>query len=429
MICKVWPALLLSIVLTTSGPAGAAESVEPGAKPIPQDRAELKRALESLKRRESRLPLAGPEADQAAKGPYGRVHNGLARALYLPAEWYAADFKPDPAMSLDPTFKVRMFWIAARGNNCHYCLGHQEVKLSTAGMSDDQIAALDFEWTRYPAAEQAAFELTRKLTVAPHTISAADVEALRAHYSEAQIIELVYKAAFYNSVTRWTDSTGIPQDENFRDHKIQLDTPTAAAWTGRRSLVVGEPRPERPPLEERNEVEHRLAEAARRTPLVALSSEAAAHQAYGDLFAGPIPQWALALAAFPNVAKLQATALRSIDAGGKSDPLLRAQLAWVSARHNRAWYALAAARERLEAKGQSLDEMFRLDDPDAAEPAHREALRFARKLTVRPQSITDGDVAALRGHYSDSEVAEIIYSLCAANLFDRFTETLQLRAE
>jgi len=422
-----WFGLLLTFALLP-GVAPRAQTPESGAKPIPQDRRELKRALEALKRRQSRLPLDGPAADQAAKGPYGRVHNGLARALYLPAAWYAADFKPDPAMTLDPVFKVRMFWIAARGNNCHYCLGHQEVKLSSAGMTDDEIAALDFEWTRYPAAEQAAFDLTRKLTVAPHTMTAADIEALRAFYTDAQIIELVYTAAFYNSVTRWTDSTGIPQDENFRDHKIQFDTPTAELWNGRKSLVVGEPRPERPALEDRSAAEQAMAAAARRAPLVALTPGDVARGVYGDLFPDKIPQWALALAAFPQVAKLQATAFLEIEHEGRSDPLLRAQLAWISARHNRAWYALAAARDRLLAQGQSLDDIFRLDDPDAMPPGRREALRFARKLTVRPQSITDDNVAELRAHFSAHEVAEIVYTLCAANLFDRFTESLQLSA-
>jgi alkylhydroperoxidase family enzyme len=259
-------------------------------------------------------------------------------------------------------------------------------------------------------------------------MTAADVEALRAFYNDAQIIERVYTAAFYNSVTRWTDSTGIPQDENFRDHKIQLETPTAELWSGRKSLVVGEPRPERPALEDRSAAEQAMAAAERRAPLVALTPADDARAIYGDLFPDKIPQWALAWAAFPQVAKLQATAMLEIERDGRSDPLLRAQLAWTSARRNRAWYALAAARDRLLAQGQSLDDIFRLDEPDSAPPGRREALRFARKLTVRPQGITDDDVAALRAHFSDQEVAEIIYTLCAANQFDRFTETLQLSA-
>ena len=69
-------------------------------------------------------------------------------------------------MTLDYKFKVALFWIVSRTNNCQYCLGHQESKLLRAGMTEDEIAALDFDWKQFTPAEQAAFALTRKLTLA-----------------------------------------------------------------------------------------------------------------------------------------------------------------------------------------------------------------------------------------------------------------------
>jgi len=68
----------------------------------------------------------------------------------------------EPDMRLDYAFKTRLFWIVSRTNNCQYCLGHQESKLLAAGMGEDQIAALDSEWTLFPAREQAA-AITDKL--------------------------------------------------------------------------------------------------------------------------------------------------------------------------------------------------------------------------------------------------------------------------
>ena len=119
-------------------------------KPIPQSRQEMKQLLHDLKGRKSRLPLPilDPSSPDVSSDGRPLVHNALARRAYLPATWYAADFGNDPAMSLSYVFKTQCFWVVSRGNNCHYCLGHQEHKLHDAGLSDKQIAWLDYDWSR-----------------------------------------------------------------------------------------------------------------------------------------------------------------------------------------------------------------------------------------------------------------------------------------
>src|SRR5690606_26139874 len=111
-------ALALGVLATVGFVAGRAEGAmqEEGLPIVPATRTEEKTALELLKQRSPRLPVDG-EASV--------VINGRARRQYLPPSWTAADFKDDPTMSLDPTFKVRIFWIVSRANDCHYCLGHQ----------------------------------------------------------------------------------------------------------------------------------------------------------------------------------------------------------------------------------------------------------------------------------------------------------------
>src|SRR5205085_7328618 len=133
--------------------------------------------------------------------PLARVNNGAFRAYYLPADLRdtGAGRDPDPAMTLDNTFKVKLFWIASRSNNCYYCLGHQEYKLLGAGVSDDGIAALDGDWLAATPKEQAAYEFTRKLTHAPHLVTAADVEAMKKHYTLAQVAEILVTVAGYTA--------------------------------------------------------------------------------------------------------------------------------------------------------------------------------------------------------------------------------------
>jgi alkylhydroperoxidase family enzyme len=69
------------------------------------------------------------------------------------------------------------------------------------------------------------------------------------------------------------------------------------------------------------------------------------------------------------------------------------------------------------------------DLENAATPGNAEAIRFARKLTSAPQTIVDDDIARLKQHFTDFEVAEIIQLTCDANAFDRFTEALRLPLE
>ena len=50
----------------------------------------------------------------------GIINNGRMRKLYLPPEVLGGGFlrEPDPAMTLDNTFKTMFFWIVSRANNC-----------------------------------------------------------------------------------------------------------------------------------------------------------------------------------------------------------------------------------------------------------------------------------------------------------------------
>jgi alkylhydroperoxidase family enzyme len=115
---------------------------------------------------------------------------------------------------------------------------------------------------------------------------------------------------------------------------------------------------------------------------------------------------------------------------GKLSPELKAKLAWTAARQNRAWYAVGNAQQRLKKLGMGEDAIYALDaDKPGASPAEQQALLFCRKLTATPQQITDADIAGLRKHFSDNEVAEIVQTTCVANMFDRFTEVLNLQLE
>ncbi|HUY89485.1 MAG TPA: hypothetical protein VMV10_12190 [Pirellulales bacterium] len=298
-------------------------------------------------------------------------------------------------------------------------------------MSDNRIASLDSDWSVFLPDERAAFALARKLTVEPYTIDDADVDALRKHFSDKEIVELVFTIARFNSITRWTDALGIPQDQGFRDGEIRFDAPTSPRFREASSLVAPSADQKRPPLAGRAEVERALTECRKRSARVALPGEDEARAALPSGWQDrPVPQWVRALTLFPQSGVAQATACEAIANEGRIDKLLKAQIAWSCARQDRAWYALADAERRLAALGQPAEQAISLDPPGAAlSPAVREALAFAAKLTAAPHTIADADIARLRKHFSDHETAEIVYVACNSAMFDRFTETLGLPLE
>jgi alkylhydroperoxidase family enzyme len=87
--------------------------------------------------------------------------------------------------------------------------------------------------------------------------------------------------------------------------------------------------------------------------------------------------------------------------------------------------------------GLTIEDAYRLGDSaeDAALPADgdaagaaadRVALRFVSKLTARPQEITDRDITSLLDHFSEYQVAEIVYHTGLAATLNRLTETAGL---
>jgi alkylhydroperoxidase family enzyme len=371
----------------------------------------------------------------------GIINNGRMRKLYLPSEVTGGGFlrEPDPAMTLNNTFKTMFFWIVSRVNNCRYCQGHQEVKLAGDGVKEDTIAALDGDWSEFTESERAAFAFTLKLSREPNRITDADIDRLRKHYSDLQILEIITAVGGFNAMNRWTGALAIPQEE----HRVYL-TPTSEKYKAIRTKVAPLPADapstgqvcaspaDRGPLETRAQAEATLDACRKRTPRLPLASE---EQARGVLPAdwtgsGPLPEWVRLMANFPKGGKAWVAQTYHSQTKGRLNPKLKAEIAYVAARNDRSWYALGHAVQRLAELGLSENAIDALDHPGDSTPAsERAALAVARKLTVDPALITDADIEALRKNYSDHEVAEIVYHVTQAAFFDRLTEAAGLRLE
>jgi alkylhydroperoxidase family enzyme len=424
------------------GTSQAAETPSDIPKAVPATRPEMKAALEALKKRTPRLPL--PEA-----GAQGGVNNGRMRAEYLPESWNAgrgrgsshrerdgrgaaSRFRQDPNSRMDFAFTTSLFWVVSRGNNCHYCLGHQELKLRGAGLEDDTIASLDSDWSIFDPRQRAALAYARKLTLEPQLVGDKDIAALKPLFSDAEIIELTYNIARFNATNRWTDGMGIPQDQRFGEEDSSLDTATSERFQQTTSIVAPATRAARLPLPSLDEVEQAIESCRRRTSRVELTAlaprPAPVTVRESGITRAPL-EWERAMSQLATAGPAQVTALNTIMTDNHLPLRLKAELALISAIHNRAWYAVGHAVHRLQELGVSTGEMAALfdetQDTDGAAAAHR----LAAKLTADPHLITDADIASVRANFSDAETAQIVHVICMANMFDRFTEALGLALE
>ena len=173
--------MLMFILMTALAQTAAQEEPATAPRPIPLTRPEMKQLVEDMKVRKPRIPLPELTEEEKAKlGERGGGYESRLRLHYMPAGEaraggagaaggraraaggagaLAGGREQDPNMSLDYAFKTELFWIASRANNCQYCLGHQESKLLNAGLKEDEIAALDFDWSEFTPEERAAFAL------------------------------------------------------------------------------------------------------------------------------------------------------------------------------------------------------------------------------------------------------------------------------
>jgi AhpD family alkylhydroperoxidase len=453
----------VAVGLILGGGWARADGPTAAPRPIPLTRPDMKVLLEDMKQRTPRIPLPPLTDEEKAKlGDRGTGYEARLRALYLPTSDGRGSFgssrDPDPAASLDYQFKTQLFWIVSRTNNCQYCLGHQESKLLATGMTDDEIASLDGDWAGHTPKQKAAYAFARNFTYEPHNLNDGDIAALRKHYTDLQILEMILSMAGNNSINRWKEGVGVPQSANgggFRSkdgtrppqdqpaEKQTYLTPTSDANKTKVTKVApvaldekGQPTKEtvskRPPLEPRAEVEAALAAARKRAPRLPLVDEAKAREVMGKDWPAdaPVTPWVRLLANFTGHGKSRIVSQRVADEKGDLTPLLKAQVAWIVARQDRAWYATGVAKKRLLALDQTEDQVYALDgDWAKASPADRAMYTVAKHLAASPVVLTDEEVAAALKATSNRDVVQLVSYVTSLASFDRITEAAGLPLE
>jgi Carboxymuconolactone decarboxylase family len=479
------------MVASSAGVLGDDKGAEP--RPVPLTRPEMKEYIENMKLRKPRIPLPELTVEEKAKlGERGAGYESRLRSVYMAgvgggggglgvgvggpggpggAGGAGAAGKAaggggaigrnlDPNMTLDYAFKTELFWIVSRTNNCQYCLGHQESKLLGAGLKEEEIAALDGDWSEFTPAQRAAFALARKITYEPHKLTDADIDAVRKHYKDLQVLEMVLSVAGNNSLNRWKEGVGVPQSSNGGGFGRRTEagaapaaeapkvvhtylTPTPDKFKSNITKVAplvlnaktGEPTRQtvfrRPPLESREDVEKALAACRARSPRLPLVDADKAREIVSENWPeGSLPEWARLVANFPRDGVRYVASVRQADEKGDLSRLLKAQVSWIVARQDRAWYALGQAKQSLKELGQTDDQIYALDgDWSGYTPSERALFTVARQLAASPVVLTDDDVALAVKFAGPRDTVQLISYTTTRASFDRITEAAGLRSE
>lgn len=452
----------------------AAETSVEKPRSTPVTRPEMKRFLEDMKERTARIPLPEPTGDDANNAdPRSRGYEGRLRSLYLPntdargylpfagspparpgseaPRWGA---EPDPKVTLDYGFKTQLFWIAARANNCQYCLGHQESKLLAVGMTDDDLANLDSNWSAFPEKQRAAFALARRLTLQPDQLTDADIDACRPHFTDLQILEMALSVGGNNAINRWKEGTGVPQSSgggNFGGgagggHSYL--TPTSEKFQKVPSIVANVGKDfggkiavdtllTRTRLDEAA-INKGLDAAAHRKARLPVASEDEARSVLSnnslkenlvkDIPEGKaIPGWMRLLAQFPVAGVRSVASFQTNEKNIGLDPVLMARMDFEIARQDAAWYALGRAKSQLKKLGQTDDQISAfIRGKDDVSKKDQALLTVAKNLAASPIVLTDNEVKAAVDLAGPAEVTKTIHYAAMRALFDRFTEAAGL---
>ena len=93
-------------------------------------------------------------------------------------------------------------------NECHYCVAHHKPLLTIEGLSSEGVdRVLDYEnHPEFDDVDKLVVEYTIQVTNTPQRIRDRMFERLRAHFSEAQIVELTLRIALCGFFNRFNDA-------------------------------------------------------------------------------------------------------------------------------------------------------------------------------------------------------------------------------
>lgn len=109
---------------------------------------------------------------------------------------------------IGPELRQLVAFVSSTAAGCRYCQAHTSHGAERVGVSTEKLrSAFEFETSSlFGDAERAALRLARDASILPNTTTAEHFEALRRHFDEREIVDLVAIVSLFGWLNRWNDT-------------------------------------------------------------------------------------------------------------------------------------------------------------------------------------------------------------------------------
>ncbi|MCH2170763.1 carboxymuconolactone decarboxylase family protein [Myxococcota bacterium] len=141
----------------------------------------------------------------------GFIPNSLLIMAHLPSVMQAFGGLANAVQmggTLPRGLKQLVAFVSSQSSGCIYCQAHTSHGAQHAGIPAEKIqAAFEFESSPlFEPAERAALRLARDASLVPNCVENEHFEALKEHYTDEEICELVAVISLFGWLNRWNDT-------------------------------------------------------------------------------------------------------------------------------------------------------------------------------------------------------------------------------
>ncbi|HWQ33635.1 MAG TPA: carboxymuconolactone decarboxylase family protein [Blastocatellia bacterium] len=260
-------------------------------------------------------------------------------------------------------------------------------------------------------ADLIAVRYAELLTSDIHGVSDAEFQKARGYYNDSQIVELTFTVCFFNYFTRLCEGLALPVEAWALDAAIKPRIPAFS----RSDLAVA-----RVALISDDEMNATSA-------AMAAAKESASQQ--GGLGLG-IANSQRAMLRVPALAQAWRSFGAAVRPSMKISREIQLHVSFAVSMANGCRYCTLHQVLGLRRLGVDPAKLVAMQKSDGA-LTKRElaAVRFARKLTRDPRSVTDADYETLRAEFGEQGALDVLMQTCNFNFMNRFTDGLRLPSE
>jgi uncharacterized peroxidase-related enzyme len=98
--------------------------------------------------------------------------------------------------------------VSSIASGCRYCQAHESIDARERGVTQDKIAQIwNFERSDlYDEGERAALRFARDASLVPNEVTLDHFRALREHWDDGQIVEMLAVVGLFGFLNRWNDT-------------------------------------------------------------------------------------------------------------------------------------------------------------------------------------------------------------------------------